>query len=147
MKRKISMIVTAITLAAMLLLTLCACGGSTWGKIKSAYEKEGYHEVQLSDELKKALNLDQIKEGDVKVTIHVMSNAKEDNALSLLAGKTAVIMEYKNVNDMKKYMKDQYGENGEKSFEEFWEETQKSDNVNGNCVYMGLADSIFKGTK
>ena len=152
MKKKLAIVVTALALVVVMMATLCACG-STWGKIKKAYTSEGYHELELSDKIKETLNIDENDMKDVKVTIHVLSTAelpKEPSAadyLKLLAAKTVIIAEYNNMKELKKYAEEHYTEEQKKDLEKAWEDFQKLDNVNGNCVLMGLADSIWKGAK
>ncbi len=152
MKRKLVTIFTSLTLAAVLLATLCACG-STWGSIKGAYEKEGYHEVELSDEIKEALGLtdDQTEEADA--TIHFLCTAElsEDPTVSelveLAKAKTAIVWEYKDIDSLKKVYQEDLSESEQEKFDELWEEYQKSDKVNGNCVLIMGDENIFKGTK
>ena len=152
MKKKLGIVVTALALIVVMMATLCACG-STWGKIKRAYTSEGYHELQLSDELKETLHISDEDTKDVKVTIHVLSTAelpKEPSAtdyLKLLTAKTVVIAEYKDMKELKKYAEENYTEEQKKDLDKAWEEFQKLDNVNGNCVLIGVADSIWKGAK
>lgn len=152
MKKKFAVIVSALTLVAIMLVGLCACG-TTWGKIKSAYAKEGYHEIELTDKLKTAFG---VKDEDVKeadATVHFLTTAEisEDPTLSQLAGlataKYAIIWEYKNVEELQKHYKEDLSENEQEKFDELWEAYQKSDAVNGNCILVFGDKQIFKGTK
>lgn len=75
MKKKLTAILCTV-LSAILLVALCACG-STWGKIKSAYEKQGYTEIKVSDAIREAIEKqtdEKLEESDA--TIHFMTKAK-----------------------------------------------------------------------
>ena len=152
MKRKFGLIVSALALIVVMVATLAACG-STWGKIKKAYEKENYHEVEMSEDLKKTLHLDEMPKTEVKMTIHVMTTAElpeKPSALDyakLLTAKYAVILEFTSTSDVKKYAEEHYTEEQKKDMEKAWEEFQKLDSVNGNCVLVMGDGAIFKGTK
>ncbi len=152
MKRKIATIITSLTLVVVLLVTLCACG-STWGSIKSAYEKEGYHELTLSDKVKEKLGLtdEQTKEADATVHFLCTATLSEDPTITELAGlltaKTAIVWEYKNVDALKKAYQEDLSESQQEKFDELWDEYQKSDRVNGNCILIVGDAKIFKGTK
>lgn len=152
MKKKLAIVVSALALVVVMLVGLCACG-SAWGKIKSAYEKAGYHEVELTDALKKAFG---VKDEDVKeadATVHFLTTAQlsEDPTLSELAGlvtaKYAIVWEYTNVDELQKHYKEDLSESEKEKFDELWAEYQKSDVVNENCVLIIGDLSIFKGTK
>lgn len=151
MKKKIGIIVTSLVLVATMLLGLCACG-STWGKIKSAYEKEGYKEVQLSDKIKEALNLEDDTDG-YNVTLHFMTTAKlsEEPTLLELAGlltaKNVIIAEYTNTEELKKYANDHFSDAEKEDAVAAWEKFQQLDSVNGNCMLIIGDSKIFKGTK
>ncbi len=153
MKRKLGIIVTALALVAVMLVGLCACG-SAWSKIKSAYEKEGYHEVELTDDIKEAFHLtdEQVKEADA--TVHFMTTAeiKEDatlaDLLKLIGAKYTVVWEYKNTDALQKAYKEDLSEAEQEKFDELWEKYQKSDIVNENCILIFSSQpDIFKGTK
>lgn len=152
MKKKLS-VVFALALSAVMLFVLCACG-STWGKIKSAYEKEGYTEIELSEEIKEALHLSDEDTEESDATVHFLTNAKvndDDSTLELIAklltSKTAIVWEYKNVEAVQKAYKEDLNEEQQEKFDELWKEYQKSDKVNGNCILVIGDAEIFKGTK
>ena len=152
MKKKLAIVVTALALVVVMMATLCACG-STWGKIKSAYKSEGYNEVQLSDTLKTTLGIKDEDMKDAKATIHVLSTAelpKDPSAADyakLLVSKNVIVLEFKNMDELKKYAEENYTKEQKEDLEKAWEEFQKLDNVNGNCVLLGIADSIWKSAK
>lgn len=142
MKKKLGVVVTAIALVAVMLFTLCACG-STWGKIKSAYEKESYTEIQLSDEVKALIeNNEDFKAAQETATLHVLQKGG-----SLIPG-YVFILEYKGNKEMEEALKKHVTK---EDAENVYEELQKLDTVNGNCfLLLSTATdgtSIFKGTK
>ena len=139
MKRKIITIFTSLALVAVLLATLCACG-STWGSVKSAYEKDGYQEVEVSEEVKKMYeNNEDFKAAADTATVHIMQKS-----LSF-----AVILEFKGNEEMEEALKKHVTK---EDAENVYEELQKLDTVNGNyflLFYTPLSNAadIFKGTK
>ena len=156
MKKKLAVVVTALALVAVMLIGLCACG-SSWGKIKSAFERADYTEIELSQEIKEALHLNDETTEEADATVHFLTNAKindDDSALELIAkitlSKTAIVWEYKNVEALQKAYKEDLNAEQQEKFDELWEKYQKSDIVNENCILV-FGDSavrdIFKGTK
>ena len=153
MKKKLTVLLCTV-LSAVLLFALCACG-STWGKIKSAYEKEGYTEIKVSEKLRAAIEEqtdEKLEESDA--TIHFMTKAKinDDDSdaeilLKAFLSPFTVVFEYKNVEAVQKAYKEELSEEEQKEFDKLWEEYQKSDSVNGNCILLIGDAKIFKGTK
>ncbi len=153
MKKSLATVV-ALVLSAVMLFALCACG-STWGAIKSAYEKEGYYEITLSDKAKEALNIsdEDIKEADA--TVHFLCTVKlsEDPTVSELLElvnpktKTAIVWEYKNIEAVQKAYKEDLSESEQEKFDELWAEYQKSDHVNGNCILIVGDTKPFTSSK
>lgn len=153
MKKKFAAI-AATVLATVMLFALCACG-STWGKIKSAYQKEGYNEVKISEKLRSAIEErieGKLDESDA--TLHFMTKAKinsDDNDLEIIlkafATPFAIVWEYKNVDAVQKAYKEELNEEQQKEFDKLWDEYQKSSRVNGNCILVLGDENIFKGTK
>ncbi len=153
MKKKLTVLLCTV-LSAVLLFALCACG-STWGKIKSAYEKEGYTEIKVSEKLRAAIEEqtdEKLEESDA--TIHFMTKAKinDDDSdaeilLKAFLSPFTVVFEYKNVEAVQKAYKEELSEEEQKEFDKLWEEYQKSDIVNGNCILLIGDAKIFKGTK
>ena len=153
MKKKLTVLLCTV-LSAVLLFALCACG-STWGKIKSAYEKEGYTEIKVSEKLRAAIEEqtdEKLEESDA--TIHFVTKAKinDDDSdaeilLKAFLSPFTVVFEYKNVEAVQKAYKEELSEEEQKEFDKLWEEYQKSDIVNGNCILLIGDAKIFKGTK
>ncbi len=153
MKKKFAAIVATL-LATVMLFALCACG-STWGKIKSAYEKEGYTELKISEKLHDAIEKqagEKLDEADA--TLHFMTKAKissDDSDAEILLkaflSPFAIVWEYKNVEAVQKAYKEELNEEQQKEFDKLWDEYQKRSNVNGNCILILGDENIFKGTK
>ena len=153
MKKKFAAIVATL-LATVMLFALCACG-STWGKIKSAYEKEDYTELKISEKLRDAIEKqagEKLDEADA--TLHFMTKAKinsDDSDAEILAkaffAPFAIVWEYKNVEAVQKAYKEELNEEQQKEFDKLWDDYQKRSNVNGNCILILGDENIFKGTK
>ncbi len=139
MKRKIFTVFTSLALVVVLLATLCACG-STWGSVKGAYKKDGYEEVEVSEELKKLYDSNEdFKAAQDTATVHIM---QKDLAV-------AVILEFKGNKDMEEALKKHVTK---EDAENVYEELQKLDTVNGNCFLLFAtpltnAAEIFKNSK
>ncbi len=144
----------SVLLSAVMLFALCACG-STWGKVKSAYEKEGYTELHISEKLRAAIEEktgEKLEDSDA--TLHFMTKAKindDDSDAEILVkaflSSFAVVWEYKNVEAVQKAYKEDLNEEQQKDFDKLWEEYQKRDSVNGNCILIFGDKDIFKSTK
>lgn len=152
MKKFLSVLACAL-LIAMTTTALCACGGNTFGKIKSAYKKAGYEEVQASEEIQKTLESQEeyqkIKE---VVDIHYFQK-KSDEDSGVLGGlfdklNIVIIAEFHSTKDMEEFLKDQVSEEDAK---DVYDELQKLPTVNGNCfmIFATTTDgsNIFKDTK
>ena len=131
MKKKLGMILSALALVVVMIATLCAC--STYGSIKSAFKKEGYEEAEISqtykDQVKSAVGEDYAD----KVEIHVLKKGLN----------IAIIVEFKSKDDIVDAI-------GKENAENAYEELQKLDTVNGNCMIISISPDalkIFKSTK
>ena len=154
MKKKLSVIVTSLTLLVVMLVTLCAC--SSYGSIKSAFKKEGYVETELSDTYEKYVT--DLMGSDYKntVTVHCMKKESSDNdgLIGAIASSVGyvIIIEFKSDSDMAKSLKGELkNEASAEEAKEVYDELQKLDTVNQNCflVFSVLPEgySIFKSTK
>ncbi len=145
MKRKIATIATALALVCVMLACLCACG-STWGKIKSAYEKAGYKESADLQTYQTQIN-NALGEDKDAVTVHAMVRTADGLDLTKIA--FVAIIEFKSTDDMKKLVEEH--EDLKDALKGTYDDLQQSDAVNGNCLLLipvGTdALSIFKGTK
>lgn len=150
MKKKLSLIITSVALMLIAIVTLCAC--STYGSVKSAYKKEGYEEIEISEEYKKyATDMFGEEAADV-ITLHVLQLSVDDDASladkAAAATSTVVIAEFNSTEDMEENMKKHVTAEDAK---EISEKIQQLDTVSGNCVYVFSLSSksfdIFKSTK
>ena len=133
----------ALTLvAAMCIVMLASCAGSTYGKIKVAFEAEGYTLQNPDDEPTETIKTDN---GEITIVVHTFQKESESSGgmLDDIWGEigelssTVVIWEFKSNKEMKKAMES----------DEILKEFKDSDYVNGNCVLlMGSdeANEIFK---
>lgn len=144
MKKK-SLLFSCLLLAVGMLLVFCGC--SNYGNVKSAFEKNGYEEVQASDEVKALYeNSEDYKKISEVVKLHIMQK-KGEGLLSQL--NVAIIAEFNTNKDMEEALKAHVTQ---QDAENIYEELQKLDTVSGNCFllfYTPLTDGgkIFKETK
>ena len=150
MKKKVSLI-TCLMLAAVMLLVFCGC--SSFGGIKSAYEKEGYEEAEVSQEIKALYeNSEEYKKISEVVKIHVMQKKSTgESVLGDLANKltVAVIAEFNSNEEMEQALKDHVTDADAKNV---YDELQKLETVSGNCLLLFYTPAtkgleIFKNTK
>ena len=151
MKKK-SLLFTCILLTVSMLLVFCGC--SSYGGIKSAYEKEGYKEYEITDVIKEAFNLKDEDIQDSKAAIHFLSTAeigKDDNVLVLLAkvatSKSAIVWEYKDVDALQEVYKEKLSKEEQENFDKLWAEYQKLPTVNGNCILVWGDQEVFQKAK
>lgn len=150
MKRKLTIALTSLLLVAGMIFTLCAC--SSYGSVKNAYKKEGYGEIELSQEYKKYVTDMFGEENADVITIHVLQKSVSDDAsvADKAAAKltTTVIAEFKSTDEMNEQMKKHVTQ---EDAEAIAEAIQKLDNVSGNCVLVFTLSTdsanIFKSTK
>ena len=138
MKRKIITIFTSLTLVAILLATLCACG-STWGSVKSAFKDEGYEIVDTTDEQKKQVADLVGEENANRADIHVV---KKDFNI-------AIIVEFKSNDDIVNALRKSENITDE-DIKAAYDKLQELPTVNGNCTIISLSPEalkIFKSTK
>lgn len=141
MKKILSTALAMLLLLAMT-LTLVSCG-STYGSIKSNFEKHGY---TVSAEESGEIETDN---GKITYTVHVFSKKTDgDNFLENLGSAltSVTVWEFGSDADLKKAVGESETLKGAIS------DAQDSDYVNGNCVLVPLnlnaeAVDIFKGRK
>lgn len=128
MKKK-SLLLTCLLLVVTLAIALCGC--STYGSIKSAFEKEGYTVTDASNEdIEKYLD----EQGANVCHVHF---AKKNMS-------TALIFEFNSTKEM-----DEQIEKSE-ALKGILKDAQKSDLVNGNCFIVSISPDalkIFKNAK
>jgi hypothetical protein len=120
---------------------LLFCGCSTYGSVKSAFEREGYTESEnieaYQDKIYDALNAKSEEEVDKVCKVHLLV---KDTI------KVALILEF----DSNDKMNEQINES--ETLKGLIKDAQKSDYVSGTCIllfYTPLTDglNIFKSTK
>lgn len=138
MKKK-SLFLTCVTLLVAMMLLFCGC--STYGSVKSAFEREGYTESEnieaYQDKIYDALNAKSEEEVDKICKVHLLV---KDTI------KVALILEF----DSNDKMNEQINESD--TLKGLIKDAQKSDYVSGTCIllfYTPLTDglNIFKSTK
>ena len=131
MKKKLTTIFTALTLVVVLLATLCGC--SSYGGIKSAFEKAGYKESanieKYQAQIMEALNAKSEEEVEQLAKVHLF--VKEKNFANF-----ALIIEFNSTKEMNEMI------NESETLRGFAKDAQKSDLVNGNCILF-LYDPLF----
>ncbi len=151
MKKKFGIVFAALALVVAMVATLCAC--SNYGTVKKAFEKEGYEEVEISQEYKDTVAEFVGEEYADKVEIHVLQKKSDDSSIlggALSALDVVVIVEFKGDKDMVDSLKDKFNIS-EEDVKDAYNELQKLDNVSGTCVLVigtnPNSAQIFKGTK
>ena len=150
MKKKLSLIFSSVALLLVMIVTLCAC--STYGSVKSAYTKEGYEEIEISDTYKKQVNDMFGEDAADTLTIHVLRKKITDDMSAVdkaaAATSTVIIAEFKSTKEMEEQMKEHVTAEDAK---ELSEKIQQLPNVSGNCVYVFSLSTksydIFQSTK
>lgn len=135
--------VLLVMMILVLALSFVACGGSSYGKIKEAFEKEGYSE---SADLESAMTSlkEALEEEEFSINVHYL--------YKVAAGGGAFIIEFNSTDDMKKAM----AENTEfktqveglvtsDEAKELYDEAVDAGIVNGNCLCIpfGLAPNTY----
>lgn len=134
MKKKLGTIFGAVALIIVMLFAFCAC--SSYGGIKGNYEKAGYKEIETNEDYKKEAQAFFGEDADLdKATIHVLKKEAEEGAGVLgqlaAAASIVIIVEFKSDDELVSSLKDKYGK---ENVENAYDELQKLDTVNGNCV-------------
>ncbi len=139
----------------MLAVSLVGCG-STYGKIKSAFEEKGYTEVEYVESDEEKAMKEELKEEGIEYTVHEL---EEDG---LLGKKTVYVFEFTNVDGLKKALTQEgdfadmmkaFLEEADTSYEEIYNELEEMGFVNGNCMFSAFgfeyleALNIFKSAK
>lgn len=148
MKKK-SLPLLCIALAVMLVAMLCGC--SAYGGIHSAYEKAGYEEVELSDEIKSLLeNSKDYQNISEVIKLHVLQKKSASEGLGNLFDDfdVVVIAEFNSNETMEEALKSHITA---QDAENIYEELQKLDYVSGNCFLLlattQAGETVFKDTK
>ncbi|MGN0822164.1 MAG: hypothetical protein ACI4NG_00165 [Candidatus Gallimonas sp.] len=130
MKKK-SFLLTCIVLMAMMIAVLCGC--SSYGGIKSSYEKAGFTESEslesVQNEIMKALNTDNEEEIAQICKVHAFTK----NVVHI-----AVIFEFQSTEKMNEIIQES------ETLKGAIKDAQNSEYVNGNCVLFPICTSEAK---
>ena len=127
----------ALALVAVMALSLVACG-SSFGKIKSNFEKNGYTYVEdANSEEKSKMITAELENGDITCTPHLF---KTDGFVGFDV--YALVLEFGSDKDMQKAMDES------ETIKGIIKDAQKSELVNGNCLLVPIsltkADEMIK---
>ena len=128
--------IIALTLVAVMALSLVACG-SSFGKIKSSFEKNGYTYIEDSGSEGTSKKITaELEAGDISCTPHLFKTT------GLLLPNYALVLEFGSDKDMKKAMDES------ETLKGLIKDVQESKLVNGNCLLVPIslikADEMIK---
>lgn len=134
--------ITAGVILAVMLLSLVAC--SSFGGIKSNFEKNGYVYVEDADSEGTTKKITaELEEGDISCTAHLF---KTDGLFGVDV--YALVLEFSSDKDMQKALSES------ETLKGIVKDAQDSDFVNGNCMLVPISLTkaeemikIFKGEK
>lgn len=134
--------IIALALVAVMALSFVACS-STFGKIKSNFEKNGYTYVEADEESTAKTITAELEQGNISCTAHLF---KTDGFIGIDV--YALVLEFSSDKDMQEALSESATLKG------FVQDAQDSKFVNGNCMLVPIsltkADEmikIFKGEK
>lgn len=134
--------IIALALVAVMALSFVACS-STFGKIKSNFEKNGYTYVEADEESTAKTITAELEQGNISCTAHLF---KTDGFIGIDV--YALVLEFSSDKDMQEAL------NESATLKGFVQDAQDSKFVNGNCMLVPIsltkADEmikIFKGEK
>ena len=144
MKKTVKIVALAM---ALVLCTLALVSCSSFGSIKSNFEKNGYELVSADKETTGTIKLE---EGEITYTIHTFQLKQEeggsalDNILGGIAQglSTAIVWEFASDKDLAKAMEEN------EDIKAVLKDAEESKFVNGNCILMTInpdAVKIFNG--
>lgn len=137
MKKKFATIFSSLALVAMLIATLCAC--STYGSVKSKYERNGWTENEDCVKLQETLLKNALGE-DYAQTCKIHALAKNGSILNYV-----IILEFNSTDDMNKKIDES------ETLKGMIKDVQNSDFVNKNCILLfsmtNEGREIFKNSK
>ena len=146
MKKSIKLIALMM---ALVFCTLALVSCSSFGSIKSNFEKNGY---ALQNEDNEPTDTIELEDGTITYTIHTFqkeaSDDEDNGLLGDIAGalgealSTAIVWEFASEGDLEKAMAE------DEDIKAVLEDAQESRFVNGNCILMTInpdAVKIFNG--
>lgn len=134
--------ITAVVILAVMVLSLVAC--SSFGGIKSNFEKHGYTYVEDADSESTAKTITaELEEGNISCTAHLF---KTDGLFGVDV--YALVLEFSTDKDMQEALSES------ETLKGFVQDAQDSDFVNGNCMLVPISLTkaeemikIFNGEK
>ena len=136
---------TALLLIVVSLLTVAACS-SSYGKLKKAFEAEGYAEVQEMESITASMKEKLEQEADDKIAIefHVMQKA----TTGLINLSYVFVIEFNATDDLVEYIKGSETAQGfvkdvanDENVKAFYNSLVEAGYANGNCLVFSLTDS------
>lgn len=125
--------ILCLALILVTLFTLVAC--SSFGGIKSRFEKNGYTYIELDEDNSTAKSITaELEEGEISCTLHMFK--KNDSLIPAIA----MVLEFSSDKDLQKAIAD----DGSETLKGLLKDSQNSEYINGNCVLVPL--SINKDT-
>ncbi|MDY3845665.1 MAG: hypothetical protein SOZ62_01985 [Eubacteriales bacterium] len=146
---KITAMLLILSMAAVMLVSC-----STFGSIKSNFEKNGYEYVEIKDdasedEAKQANTIvASLEKGEISCTAHLFKTKTNVNAsvIEIVVPSYAMVLEFKSDKELDEALADN------ETIKGIIKDAQKSDVVNGNCLLIPLSVAkydemvkIFKG--
>lgn len=126
--KKMTKLLTLTLVAVMLLTTLVSCG-SSFGKIKKNFEKEGYTYVTDNEDGTAKTIAAELEEGNLECTVHFF---KGEGAFNIPV--YAMVLEFKSDKELAKA----FAENGSETLKGLIKDAQESEYVRDNCVLVAL---------
>ena len=126
MKTTRKILCMALVLVSLFALVSC----STFGGIKSNFEKNDYTYIELDEDnaIIKSITAE-LEEGEITCTMHLLSKNGQ------LIPKLALVLEFTSDKDLQKAI----AEDGSETLKGFLKDVQESDYVNGNCLLFPLS--------
>ena len=132
--KKMTKYLALAMVAVMLLMTLVSCG-SSFGKIKKNFEKEGYTYVSEDSEgnsTAKAITAE-MEKGNLDCTVHFFKTKKEGMLLDYSL--YCMVLEFSSDKELAKALE----EEGSETLKGLIKDAQESEYVRDNCVLIPLA--------
>ena len=137
--KKFTKILAMTLVVAMCIVMLVSC--SSYGKIKRAFEAEGYTLQNADNEPTKTITTES---GEITLTVHTFQKEGEGLLGNIAEGlSTAIVWEFSSSADLEEALESD-------TLKGIIKDAQKSDVVNGNCVLTTINPSaieIFKNAK
>ena len=126
MKTTRKILCMALILVSLFALVSC----SSFGSIKSNFEKNDYTYIELDEDnaIIKSITAE-LEEGEITCTMHLFSKNGQ------LIPKLALVLEFTSDKDLQKAI----AEDGSETLKGFLKDVQESDYVNGNCLLFPLS--------